>query len=125
MAKGINLKPFREFLQSQQLGGILLLAAAILSLVLANSAFANTFNRISTSTWGIHLSGLHIVYNTTTWINDGLMAIFFLVVGLEIKRELIEGELSSIKKAAMPVFAALGGMLVPALFYVFINFFYS
>jgi NhaA family Na+:H+ antiporter len=121
MAKLINLKPFREFLQSQQLGGILLLAAAILSLLLANSAFANAFNRILTSTWGIHISSLHLVYNTTTWINDGLMAIFFLVVGLEIKRELIEGELSSIKKAAMPVFAALGGMLVPAAIFLLIN----
>ena len=122
MAKLINQKPFREFLQSQQLGGILLLAGVLLSLVLANSALANPFNRILTSNWGIHIAGLHLVYDTTTWINDGFMAIFFLLVGLEIKRELIEGELSSIKKAAMPVFAALGGMVVPAAIYLLINF---
>jgi NhaA family Na+:H+ antiporter len=121
MAKLINLKPFREFLQSQQLGGILLLTGVLLSLVLANSALATSFNRILTSTWGIHTSGLHLVYTTTTWINDGFMAIFFLLVGLEIKRELVEGELSSIKKAAMPVFAALGGMLVPAAIFLLIN----
>jgi NhaA family Na+:H+ antiporter len=121
MGKLINLRPFREFFKAQQLGGILLLAAVLLSLVFANSALANSFNRILTSTWGIHLSGLHLVYTTTTWINDGLMAIFFLVVGLEIKRELVEGELSSIKKAALPVFAALGGMLVPAAIFLLIN----
>jgi NhaA family Na+:H+ antiporter len=121
MAKFINLRPFREFFKAQQLGGILLMVAVLLSLVFANSALANSFNRILTSTWGLHLSGLHLVYDTTTWINDGLMAIFFLVVGLEIKRELVEGELSSIKKAAMPVFAALGGMLVPAAIFLFFN----
>jgi NhaA family Na+:H+ antiporter len=121
MAKLINLRPFREFFKAQQLGGILLLAAVLLSLVFANSALADSFNRILTSTWGIHLSGLHLVYTTTTWINDGFMAIFFLVVGLEIKRELVEGELSSIKKAALPVFAALGGMLVPAAIFLLIN----
>jgi NhaA family Na+:H+ antiporter len=121
MAKLINLRPFREFFKAQQLGGILLLAAVLLSLVFANSALANSFNRILTSTWGIHLSGLHLVYDTSTWINDGFMAIFFLLVGLEIKRELVEGELSSIKKAAMPVFAALGGMLVPAAIFLLIN----
>jgi len=121
MAKGINLKPFREFLQSQLLGGILLLAGVLLSLFLANSYLANSFNHILTRTWGIHISGLHLVYVTTTWINDGLMAIFFLLVGLEIKRELVEGELSSIKKAALPVFAALGGMLVPAAIFLLFN----
>lgn len=121
MAKLINLKPFREFLKSQQLGGILLLVGVLLSLVLANSTFSNTFNRILSTSWGIHLRGLHLVYTTTTWINDGLMAIFFLLVGLEIKRELLEGELSSIKKASMPIVAALGGMLVPAAIYLLLN----
>jgi NhaA family Na+:H+ antiporter len=121
MAKFINLRPFREFFKAQQLGGILLMVAVLLSLVFVNSALANSFNRILTSTWGLHLSGLHLVYDTTTWINDGLMAIFFLLVGLEIKRELVEGELSSIKKASLPVFAALGGMLVPAAIFLLIN----
>lgn len=97
------------------------MVAVLLSLVFVNSALANSFNRILTSTWGLHLSGLHLVYDTTTWINDGLMAIFFLLVGLEIKRELVEGELSSIKKASLPVFAALGGMLVPAAIFLLIN----
>jgi NhaA family Na+:H+ antiporter len=121
MAKLINLKPFREFLQSQQVGSMLLVAGVLLSLVVANSPLATSFNRILTSNWGIHISGLHLVYATTTWINDGLMAIFFLLVGLEIKREMVEGELSSIKKAAMPVFAALGGMLVPATIFLLFN----
>ncbi|MFM6954075.1 MAG: Na+/H+ antiporter NhaA [Sphingobacteriaceae bacterium] len=121
MAKLINLKPFREFLQSEQVGGILLSACVILSLVLANSSLAHSFSNLLKVNWGFQLLGLNLVYDTTTWINDGLMAIFFLLVGLEIKRELLEGELSSIKKATLPVFAALGGMLAPAAIFLLIN----
>lgn len=121
MAKGINLKPFREFLKSEQLGGILLMACVVLSLILANSPLAQAFSSLLSAQWGIKLGGLHLVYNSTTWINDGLMAIFFLLVGLEIKRELLEGELSTIKKASLPAFAALGGMLIPAALYLLCN----
>jgi Na+:H+ antiporter, NhaA family len=121
MAKLINLKPFKSFLESEQTGGIILIICVIISLIIANSGWNDNFNSFLGTQLGYESSGIQLRYPVILWINDALMAIFFLMVGLEIKREIIEGELSSPKKAAMPIFAALGGMLVPAAIYFLFN----
>jgi NhaA family Na+:H+ antiporter len=121
MAKLINLKPFKEFLQSGSLGGAILILCVIVSMIIANSPLGNAFESLLASDLGFHAGTLNLRYPILIWINDGLMAIFFLMVGLEIKRELVEGELSSFKKAALPIFAALGGVMVPAGIYFVFN----
>ena len=93
----------------------------IASLLIANSDAGIYFENFLAKSIGYENSFIHLKYPILLWINDGLMAIFFLLVGLEIKRELVEGELSSIKQATLPIFAAVGGMLVPALIYILIN----
>ena len=105
---------FRKFFQIAQSSGNLLIICVIVSLMIANSSLGDDFQNL--------LNYPIRPYSTSLWINDGLMAIFFLLVGLEIKRELIEGELSSLKNASLPIFAAIGGMLVPALIFVFFNY---
>lgn len=117
MAKLINPEVFKQFFKSGQVGGILLLICVAISLVIANGPAKESFETFL----GAKLGFGSVNYSILAWINDMLMAIFFLLVGLEIKRELIEGELSSIKSAALPVIAALGGMLVPALIYTLFN----
>ncbi len=104
---------FRNFFQSSQSSGIILIICVALSLLIANSSAGESFHYFLNSSLG--------PYSLSVWINDGLMAVFFLLVGLEIKREIIEGELSSFKSASLPIFAALGGMLVPALIYFIFN----
>lgn len=121
MAKLINLKVFQAFFKSSSAGGILLIICLISSLIIANSSLSESFNSLLETKIGYHYSSLHLEYPILIWINDGLMAIFFLLVGLEIKRELVEGELASVKKATLPVFAALGGVIVPALIYTAFN----
>lgn len=121
MANLINLKPFRDFFRSGQIGGIILICCVIISLLIANSSLGEGFENLLAGKLGYSNSSLKLEYSVSLWINDGLMAIFFLLVGLEIKREIIEGELSSPQKAAMPIFAALGGMLVPAGIYILFN----
>ena len=117
MAKLINLEVFQRFFRSGQVGGFLLLICVAISLLIANTASKESFETFL----AIKLGFGEVNYSILAWINDALMAIFFLLVGLEIKRELIEGELSSVKSAALPVIAALGGMLVPALIYSLFN----
>jgi len=114
-------KPFRWFFKLEAASGLVLLFSAIIALFISNSELADlyftTLNKylfIGINNFGLKLSVLH-------WINDALMAIFFFFVTLEIKREFLQGELSNIKQALLPMIAAVGGMLVPALFYVFIN----
>jgi Na+:H+ antiporter, NhaA family len=106
---------FKKFFQSSQSSGIILIFCVIISLVIANSSFGESFQRFLDKETGIGL--FHLKYAVSIWINDGLMAVFFLLVGLEIKRELLEGELSSFKNASLPIFAAIGGMLIPAVIY--------
>jgi NhaA family Na+:H+ antiporter len=115
-------KPFKWFFKLEAASGLVLLFAAIIALVISNSNLADlyfsTLNQylfIGINNFGLKLSVIH-------WINDALMAIFFFFVTLEIKREFLQGELSNIKQALLPIIAAVGGMLVPALFYIFINF---
>ena len=117
MAKKINLALFQKFFHSGKVGGIILLICVIISLIVANSSYGANFSSFLNRTVGFST----LNYTISAWINDGLMAIFFLLVGLEIKRELIEGELSTLKKASLPVLAAVGGMIIPALIYFFFN----
>ncbi|WP_293310926.1 Na+/H+ antiporter NhaA [Pedobacter sp. UBA5917] len=111
------LNSFKTFFRSEQIGGFILLFCVAISLIIANSPAKDTFINFLNTEIGF----APINYSILAWINDALMAVFFLLVGLEIKRELVEGELSSLKSAALPVIAALGGMLVPALIYTFFN----
>lgn len=104
---------FKSFFESEKAGGLVLLICTIISLLLANSSFSETY----LSVWH-HPIGSHTAEH---WINDGLMAIFFLLIGLELEREVYIGELSKIKDAILPLFGALGGMLVPALLYLIFN----
>ncbi|MBW8522953.1 Na+/H+ antiporter NhaA [Chryseobacterium chendengshani] len=111
---------FKKFFKSSQSSGILLIVCVAIALGIANSSLAENFQNFLDTEIGIHL--FHLKYPVSIWINDGLMAIFFLLVGLEIKREVIEGELSSFKNASLPIFAAIGGMIVPAIIYTFFNY---
>ncbi len=121
MAKIINLKPYKNFFKSESTGGILLMLCVVISLVVANSSVGEDFNNFLSHQIGIKTSTIDLKYSILLWINDGLMAIFFLMVGLEIKRELLEGELSSIKQASLPIIAAIGGMFIPALIYTILD----
>ncbi len=121
MAKLINLQSFKDFFRSGQIGGILLMICVAISLFIANSGFKDGFAGFLATDFGFSFGGSTYAFTVSAWINDALMAVFFLLVGLEIKRELVEGELSSAKKAALPVIAALGGMLVPAFIYFIFN----
>lgn len=114
--------PIQRFFRIEASGGIILLFATVVALVWANSPFGHTYHEFwegNKLTLGIGNFELSKTFHH--WINDGLMAIFFFVVGLEIKREMLTGELSSIKKASLPIAAAIGGMIIPALFYVVLN----
>ena len=121
MSKKINLTVFKKFFHSGKVGGIILLICVIISLAIANSGLATSFANFLATPFGFTNNLIDLTYTTSAWVNDGLMAIFFLLVGLEIKRELIEGELSNLQKASLPVLAAIGGMIVPALIYFFFN----
>ncbi|WP_456311600.1 Na+/H+ antiporter NhaA [Pseudomonas shirazensis] len=121
MAKLINLKVFSHFFRSSSAGGIILLICVLISLLIANSGWSDGFKELLNFELGFNTSSLHLKYPVLLWINDGLMAVFFLLVGLEIKREIVEGELSSFAQASLPVLAAVGGVAVPALIYFFFN----
>jgi NhaA family Na+:H+ antiporter len=107
-------KTFKAFFESEKAGGILLLFVTLLSIALANSAVQNNYIAF----WETEVAS----HSITHWINDGLMTIFFLLIGLELEREIYQGELSSIKDATLPIFGALGGMLVPAGIFLLLNF---
>ena len=121
MAKLINLKIFAHFFRSSSAGGIILLLCVALSLIIANTGWAEGIKDLLNIEFGVANDAIQLRYPVLLWINDGLMAIFFLLVGLEIKREIVEGELSSMRHAALPVLAAIGGVLVPALIYSVFN----
>ncbi|MDB2705093.1 Na+/H+ antiporter NhaA [Pseudomonadota bacterium] len=115
------LSPFEDFIQRQTTSGLLLMATALLALVLANSTLASVYTHIlhtpiiiGVGSWSMNMTLHH-------WINDGLMALFFFVVGLELKREILVGELATIRNAILPIAGAIGGMVVPALIYFAIN----
>ena len=102
------IKPFQYFLEKEASGGILLLVFTAVALVWANSPFADSYSHLWHTKFAVGFSGLNLDYTLHHWINDGLMAVFFFVVGLEIKREFLVGELSSFKQASLPIMAAAG-----------------
>ncbi|MBQ3174839.1 MAG: Na+/H+ antiporter NhaA [Bacteroidales bacterium] len=112
---------FNQFLHNESIGGVLLLICAIISLLCANVPSLGFLHELWHKEAGITIGDFSLTMKIEHWINDGLMAIFFFVVGLEIKREMLVGELSSFKHAALPIFAAVGGMIVPALIFALFN----
>ena len=116
------MRPFQDFLATETSGGILLIISTIAALILANTGLSEFYTHLWHTEFTIGFGEYALTYDLHHWINDGLMVIFFFVVGLEIKRELLVGELSSVKKASLPIAAALGGMLVPAILYTIFNY---
>lgn len=113
--------PVERFLAIEAASGVLLLAAAVVALAWANSPWSDIYTSLWSTPLGVRLGGLAFERDLRWWVNDGLMTVFFFVVGLEIRREIHRGELSDLRRAALPVAAALGGMLVPALLYFALN----
>jgi NhaA family Na+:H+ antiporter len=121
MIKKNILSPFQKFVQIESFSGILLFIATILALIWANSSFGESYQLLWQYKIGFTSSHFELNKPLILWINDGLMAIFFFLIGLEIKREFLIGELNSVKKIAFPLFGALGGMLIPVLFFLVLN----
>ena len=120
-SKPLNSFKINRFINEEAYGGIILIFVTVIALIWANSPFYSSYHHI----WheikvGFAWGDLEMIASIHHWINDGLMALFFFVVGLEIKREIMGGELSTLKKASLPITAAVGGMLIPALFYVIV-----
>lgn len=112
---------FLNFIKSESFGGIFLFISAILAMIAANSSLSEYYFKLWHMDFGFNLGGYFVGFSIHNWINDVLMALFFLMVGLEIKREILLGELAGFKKAAFPAIAALGGMVVPGLIYYILN----
>ncbi len=110
-----------EFIKKESSAGVLLIIVTILALLLKNSMFSEYYAAFLSTPVEVRFADLHIAKPLLLWINDGLMAIFFLLIGLEVKREFLEGQLSTPSQVALPGIAAIGGMAVPAAFYIFIN----
>ena len=121
VAEARLIRPFRDFLHTEAAGGIVLVFATVVALIWANSPFSNSYQDLWGSTVTIAFRDHVLTLNLRTWVNDGLMTVFFFVVGLEIKRELVVGELRDRRTAALPAIAAVGGMLVPAAIYLAFN----
>jgi NhaA family Na+:H+ antiporter len=115
------IDPMKRFMSNSTTSGIILFSSALLALILANSPWANDFHHIWEIKFSVGFGKYEISKSLHHWINDGLMAVFFFVVGLELKREIISGELSNPKKAVLPMVAAVGGMVFPALIYLLFN----
>ena len=115
------INALRDFLRLEAASGILLVIAAILAMIAANSPLAGWYQSLIDVPFGIRLGGAAIDKPLLLWINDGLMAVFFLLVGLELKREIVRGQIATLRQAALPLAGAVGGMLVPALIYVVAN----
>jgi Na+:H+ antiporter, NhaA family len=115
------VSPFVRFAKIEAASGILLLASTIAALVWANSPWAQSYHAIWSTSFSIGFGPLALTETFQEWINEGLMAVFFFLVGLEIKREVLIGELSSLRQAAFPILAAIGGAVLPALLYLFVT----
>ena len=115
------LTPFEEFIHRQTTSGILLMGMAVIALVLANGPLASAYAHILHAPVGVNIGSWKLEMTLHHWVNDALMALFFFVVGLELKREFVVGELAKPRNAALPIAAAIGGMVVPALIYFAIN----
>lgn len=114
--------PIQKFIQNEKAGGIVLGISVIIAIILANTPLSYDFHHFFEYKFGLQFNGTSFLeYSIHHWINDGLMAIFFFVVGLELKREIVAGELSNPRKAMLPIAAAIGGMVIPALIYLSFN----
>ena len=111
----------QNFIRLESAGGILLLCAAVLAMVIANSPLSGLYDQLLNTPVAVQIGALAINKPLLLWVNDGLMAVFFFLIGLEIKREILEGELSSFSQVVLPGLGAIGGMLVPAAIYVWLN----
>ncbi|PQA54501.1 Na+/H+ antiporter NhaA [Siphonobacter curvatus] len=116
------IQPVNKFIHQEYTSGIVLFLSVIVALIWANSPGAESYHHTWETPFSLSFGDFSFNYPLHIWINDGLMAIFFFVIGLELKREFMAGELSTLKKASLPMVAALGGMLVPALIYVMFNY---
>lgn len=121
MSKKIGLSPFQKFVQIESLSGILLLLTSLIALIWANSPFADNYQALWHYKIGFTTESFELNKPIILWINDGLMAIFFFLIGLEIKREFVIGELNTLKKITFPLFGALGGIIVPVLLFFILN----
>lgn len=121
MIRKTILSAFQKFDRAQSLGGILLFGATVLALIMANSPLSGLYENLREIPFGIELNNFSLTKPLILWINDGLMAIFFFMIGLEIKRELMVGELNSPSRAALPLIAAVGGMVFPIILYQILN----
>lgn len=118
----IVAKPVLRWIQNEKSGGLVLGISIIIALILANSPWQELYHNFFTHEFGFQFDGKsYFEFSILNWINDGLMAIFFFAIGLELKREIVAGELSHPRKALLPIFAAIGGMVVPALIYILLN----
>jgi len=115
------IHPFKEFTKAEASSGILLIICTVIALIWANTGFQDSYFSLWHTKISAGVEGFNLSYSLHHWINDGLMAVFFFVVGLEIKREFLVGELSTARQAILPAAAALGGMIFPALIYIFFN----
>jgi len=115
------LEAIREFLKLESASGIILVGAAVLALIVNNSPLSGLYDLFLDTPVEIRIGSLNLAKPLLLWINDGLMAIFFLLIGLEVKREILDGQLSSLSQVALPGIAAVGGMIIPALIYVIFN----
>lgn len=116
------ITPFQNIIRQEKSGAIILFFSVIIALIFANSSMADTYKEVLSKTFAFSFNGnTYLEYDLLHWINDGLMAIFFFVVGLELKKEIVAGELSSPKKAMMPIVSAIGGMVIPASIYLLLN----
>ena len=115
------LSRIQKFMQMEASAGLVLMGVAVLAMIFANTGLAGLYTSVLDTNIRVGIGSFEISKPALLWINDGLMAIFFFLIGLEIKREVLLGELSSFDKAILPIFAAIGGMAVPGLVYVAIN----
>lgn len=117
----ISKKLYQKFLETESKAGIILIFCVLISILVANSSLGAHFSALLNFKLGSEFAGIDLNFTSLSWINDGLMAVFFLYVGLEIKREVLDGELKSVKQASLPIVAAIGGMVIPAGLYFLIN----
>jgi NhaA family Na+:H+ antiporter len=117
----ISKKLYQKFLETESKAGIILIFCVLISILVANSSLGAHFYALLNFKLGSEFAGIDLNFTSLSWINDGLMAVFFLYVGLEIKREVLDGELKSVKQASLPIVAAIGGMVIPAGLYFLIN----
>ena len=115
------ITPFEEFIHRQTTSGLLLMATAVIALLLANGPFASAYKHLLHTLISLDIGNWTLGMSLHHWINDALMALFFFVVGLELKREILVGELAKPRNAVLPIGAAIGGMVVPALIYFAFN----